>query len=169
MWTKTEQGLVQWIYFTMRNEVCLLQWNKWVIESVPNSRSLKSKQIIGFSGFDILFFLLRAKNRDFLSKVKEKNLNQCCWTFPILQFFRFPLMESYLSLTSDFSFLIAIFARLLKKEVDKLHSFLEYSLAYLSSREIIWLLPARLFWKRLNSTFCPCSAVVLSLNIFIRP
>lgn len=46
-------------------------------------------------------------------------------------------MESYLSLTSDFSFLIAIFARLPKKEVDKLHSFLEYSLAYLSSREII--------------------------------
>lgn len=70
---------------------------------------------------------------------------------------------------SYFLFFITIPTRLQKKEVDKLHSFLEYSLAYLSSREIIWLLPARLFWKRLKSTFCPCSAVVLSLNIFIRP
>lgn len=56
---------------------------------------------------------------------------------PILQLFRLPLMESYLPLTSDFLFFITIPTRLPKKEVDKLHSFLKYSVAYLSSREII--------------------------------
>ena len=116
-----------------------------------------------------IFFIAGKKIGIFYLKSRRKIWINACWTVPILQLFRLPLMESYLSLTSYFFFLIAIFARLPKKEVDKLHSFLEYSLAYLSSREIIWLLPARLFWKRLKSTFCPCSAVVLSLNIFIRP